>query len=194
MKEIEKTIQNNDYLVLKNSIKTLMEQKELVLIFIDEIDTERFSAGYIKTYSDNEILVLYVNPFGDYNGAAVKRIEDIIKIEYGGKYAKRVRKLNELQNENINFECEESENLFLSVLRYAQEKKKIVSIELLESGNEDVVGYVDFIEKDSLSVKLVNTYGEYDGNALMDIRDITHLICDSDEEKARDLLVTYHKK
>lgn len=189
MNSEENIIENKGALTFRSYLSNLMEQKEIVLFYTDEEDTEVLSAGYISTCTDNEIIVLYVDPFGSDNGVAVKSIEDIIKVEYGGQYSNRLKKLNSLNNEMSKFYYIEKDNAFLSVLFYAQVNRKIVTLELLNSKNDDATGYVEAIDNNIVTVGLVDHYGVKDGQMIIDIQNITHLLCDSDEEKALDLLV-----
>ena len=69
--------------------------------------------------------------------------------------------------------------------------KKIVTIEVLESKNDDVVGYIHEIGDDFVTIKSIDTYGSYDGDTVIKLEDITHLICDSEQEATLDKLVRH---
>lgn len=185
----ENIIENRETLTFKSYLSKLMEQKEIVLLYTDEDDTEDFSSGYIARCTDNEIIMLCLDTCGRYDGVAVKMIEDIIKLEYGGQYSERLKKLNSFKNEMSKFQYIEKDNAFLSVLSYAQVKRKIVKIEILNSENDDVIGYVEEINNNILTVELVDYYGLKDGRAIIDIENINYLECDSEYERARELLV-----
>jgi hypothetical protein len=183
---IENPVESN----LIKTIQMIMDMEHIALVYIDENDTEMFSAGYIKEYSENELLMYYVDPFGYNNGVAVKCIRDIIKIEYGDKYSAKIQKLNSIRKTEVDFFDIGKGNLFSRILEHSIEKKKIVTIEILNSKVDDAVGYVTSIENHIVTLILIDNYGYKDGSMLINMNDITHIVCDSSQEEALNILAT----
>ena len=188
-------INEKDLKKMKEMLLALMEAQKIVLLFFDEEDTEAFSCGFIGAVSSNEILIIHIDAFGEKDGFIVKRIEDIVKIEYDGKYSEKIGILDGLNRNKHEekFEVQKG-SLFLGMLAYAQENEKIVSIELMESGNEDIVGYVKVMEGNFLTIKTVDYYGLFDGETIVEKDNITHLVCDGGREAVLNKLVQYRMK
>ena len=71
---------------------------------------------------------------------------------------------------------------------FAQENHKVVSIELLESGNYDIQGFISEIKDTIITVEQLDDYGKKDGISIISFSDITSISCDSNEEIALTLL------
>lgn len=173
---------------IKELIQKLIDLKEIALIYTDQEDTLKFSAGCINECSENEIIMHYIDPYGYDDGIAVVCIEDIFKIEYGSKYCRKLQILNNIRKGEIDSVEPGAENLFLSVLEYAMKTKKILDIEILSSKEEDAVGYVNSIEKGIVTIALITSYGEKDGCMSIKLDDITHVVCNSCDEKVLNIL------
>ena len=81
----------------------------------------------------------------------------------------------------MNYASEEG--CLVSVIKCAIQNHKIVSIELLESGNTDIVGIVDSMRGELVSIQQINEYGEDDGKVFIKINTITQLSLESEDEK-----------
>ena len=191
MDEKEKNItfnEKNKKGLINGILQELIISKEIVVIYTDNENTNTFSVGYILAYSENEIVVAYVDEFGNNDGFLGKKTYNIIKLEYRSKYSNKIQKLNKIRGNSINFISVHNESLFLDIMIYAYKFKKIVSIELFNSGIDDAVGYIISIEGNSAKIKMVNSYGEDDGEMIINIKDITDIACDTNYQKSLDLL------
>ena len=189
------TINKKDLNKMKEMLLALMEDKKIVLLFSNEEDTEAFSCGYIGAVSSGEVLIIHIDAFGEKDGYIVKRIEDIVKVEYDGQYSEKVGILDQLNKNKHEEEFKvQKDSLFLTMLAYAQGNMKIVSIEIKGSGNEDIAGYVETMEEDFVTIKVVDYYGLFDGEAIVEMSNITHLICDGGREATLNKLVQYRMK
>ena len=92
--------------------------------------------------------------------------------------------------DNKDLNLIEPDNVVYSVLYDSLQTKKVVSIELVSSNVEDVIGVPVEINENICKVFLVDEYGVYDGYALFDICDITQISVSSDEEKTIEKLMT----
>lgn len=166
----------------EDALSRLENLDEMVHLYSDASNTTKFSAGYIKALNEKEILLAHISPYGKYDGYMVKQRKDIYCVETGGKYAVKLEKLHMLENKKHEVINIESLSLFKSLLDFAKEKNKIVSIELLESDLDDIVGYVKWIDNEMAEIKLVDEYGEAEGKSLIYIKDISYIVCDSENE------------
>jgi hypothetical protein len=61
------------------------------------------------------------------------------------------------------------------LLTYAFETKKVVTIELIDSDNNDAIGFVEQINDKCCTVSMLNDYGEEDGvSILMSVISLTY--------------------
>lgn len=182
---VEKTEQEDNLLLeLIDSNK----QEEIISVFTNVEESQKFSVGIVSELFENEIIINHYLPNGKYDGFIVKQIDEIYKIEKGSKYLKKIKILSQLHQVVHNKLERVQENGFSTLLTYAFKNKKVVSIELFGSENNDAVGFVKKIDENSCTIVALDEYGEEDGFAIFSIEDITHLSCDGDEETVLKLL------
>ena len=70
-----------------------------------------------------------------------------------------------------------------TVLLLAKDKNWIVSIELLDSGYDDVVGFVEIVSNDLCEINQIDSYGYYDGVSSIKLCEITQISCNSTDEQ-----------
>lgn len=76
----------------------------------------------------------------------------------------------------------------LALLQYAKSAGKVVSIELIESDQWDIMGFVTNVDGQVVTMRQVTKYGEDDGVCVAYLDDITEVSCDDDGEAAARLL------
>lgn len=173
---------------MNESVKRVLinaeNKRELIGIYSDYEDSSKFAVGYILTCDEIFVLIGHVNPKGSYDGYVMKQIDNIYLIEKGGKYLSTVIKLFKNQEQRANWDINlkgEKLAIPLMMLEYAKTKQLLISIKLIDSGNDDVKGYVIDIEENNIVCQTVNDYGEKGGLAYFSASNITHLVCDSEE-------------
>ena len=170
------------------ALNILVNKNEIVLIYSNFLKLNKFSAGKIAHVFSNEILLKHLLPNGKYDGYQVISIEDIMKIEHKTKYAQKIAKLAKYYD-SVHEEVEVlEENGFVTILEFAKEKNKVVSIEFLESVRNDVIGYIGEVNNDRCVVYQLDEFGNEDGQVLFELSNITFVSCDSDEECILDVL------
>ena len=161
---------------------------EIVLIYSDFNDMNKFDAGKIVRIFEKEVLLAHYLPNGNYDGFKVIAIENIVKIEMNSLYSNKIKLLAQYHNtkhETINrFE----KNGFLTLLRYAKEFGKVVSVEMMDSGRNDIIGFVTRFDEKNCLFDQVDDYGNVDGQAIIDVSDISYLACDGDDENTIQIM------
>lgn len=179
---------NTFYDYVKNELASCMKEKSLVSFYSNTTDTEKFSVGFVRAISDEFVLLAHVTTTGYYDGFLLKTLESIFEIKHSGKYEKKLADLYRLQKQNHPDISISYDSLSISILTHALEKGLIISLGLFNSGLDDIQGYVMEICDDFLKIELIDDYGENDGIATLNICDITHVVCDSENEIALNLL------
>ena len=82
----------------------------------------------------------------------------------------------------------DDEDVLVSALRCAMEAKTPVSIELVDSGNDNVTGYVTGISDVICEIDCFDFYGEHEGKSYMRLDDITQLCFESSDEQVLKML------
>lgn len=165
-----------------------VNKNEIVLIYSNFLKLNKFSAGKIAYVFNEEILLKHFLPNGKYDGYQVISIEDIIKIEHKTQYSQKIAKLAKYYD-SVHEDIEViKENGFITILEFAKEKNKVVSIEFLESGRNDVIGYIGEVNNDRCVVHQLDEFGNDDGQVLFELSNITFVSCDNDEESVLDVL------
>ncbi|MDF1494829.1 hypothetical protein [Caproiciproducens sp. CPB-2] len=174
-----KEIQDDNLLTC---LAVLNRDKEIVLIYTNAEQTQNFSAGVISEIFDNEVIISHYLPNGKYDGYVVKQISNIYKIETDSKYVKKIKILGKINKTKYDQLCRVQGSGFLTLLTYAHETKKVVTVELINSGNNDATGFVQQINDKYCIILMLDEYGENDGVSMFNIEDISHLSCDGDDE------------
>lgn len=177
-------ITKQEYILKENAMKEkllkLQKQNKNVSIYCCD-DNNNFIYGKILSVNDSEFALLMYTPSGNYDGIIVKSIDEIIRIEYDGQYEQKMQKFM-LRNIDAESYCIDGFLITNSILELSLKLNKIVSIELLKSGYDDVVGFVDEICDNKCTVKLVDEYGYEDGYSFILISDITQVMLDGERE------------
>lgn len=170
---------------MKKQLNILKEDK-YVCVYTDVENTSKFIFGKIVSVDDEFFTILSFSTSGKSDGIIVKLIDDIIKIEFDGKYSEKMSKLISSSEENVKIA--DTNNIVYSILYSCLKKKSVVSIELAKSGFEDVIGIPIEITENICKILLLDEYGFSDGYSVFDIKDITQISASSDNEKMLEAL------
>lgn len=161
----------------------LRASQKMVSIYTNYQETNKFHYGVIIALNEKEVAIQMVSPDGECDGIIVMDVENVIRVEEGGQYAEKMKKLCPKNPCPLFNEVLEENDISESLLSIALRKKSVVSIELVDSGYNDIVGFVEVIENGQCKVKQVNEYGYEDGFSFFSIRDITKITYLSQDEK-----------
>ena len=169
-----------------NELKAFYDNRELVSIHSDTSDYGSFAVGYIVGYNEEHYILALISPYGRYDGFVVRERKSIVSVEHGGKYENKIKRLAayyKTKHEELDLS---EDNLYLSMLNFANERNYIVAIELNDGGYQDCIGYVKSIDAESgdksCIISLLDEYGENDGEAVLLIDDITELSVNTEDE------------
>lgn len=177
--------------LIRKMLATAEKRKELLGIYTNYQDSTKFAAGYILASDDQFVLLGHIDPKGNYDGYIVKKIESIYLVEQGGKYLQTIGKLFKSKEQRADWGIKRKKgklDILLMLFNYAKENQLIISLELVDSGNEDVMGYIVDIEDNSIVCQTVDDYGGKGAIAYFDVRNITHVVCDSEEGHVVELI------
>lgn len=164
-------------------LKDLCSSKKAASIYTNYNTPTKFYYGVVIAINDEEIAIYTLSTDGKDDGIVAENIEDVIRVELDGLYEEKMRKLCSI-NPPIDFNVTlDNNNIIKSLLYLALETKEIVSIELLDSGYDDVVGFVDEINDGQCRIKVIDEYGYEDGYSYFLIKDVTQVSYATEIEK-----------
>ena len=103
-----------------------------------------------------EKLINTVVEHGVYDGVTLLVLDEIINIEEGSMYEKKVQRLYEFRNQKYNkLSIEAMDDLLEGMLNYAKEKEKFITITLTEDDDYLITGIIEDIEDDYICIKLL---------------------------------------
>lgn len=177
---------------MRNILKIICEQEEFVSLYTNKMDTTKFMWGKILSVNENQVMIQSISPNGEQDGIQTKLLDSVIRIEIYSQYAEKMKKLLRDSTEYNNPVLHKTnENLFEVNLNFALKYNKIVSIELLNSGYNDIIGYVTDVNNGICKISQVDEYGNNDGISYIDIANITQISTDSiDEQRIQRLRKT----
>lgn len=148
----------------------------------------KFSAGYICGLTSEQFVLKHISPDGIEDGLYVGSISNIIKVEFGTKYAERLKRLEKAGR--FTYDFEHRGNLNIGVLQHAMQQGYIVSIEIENSGQNDAVGFVLAVSEKMIHILAVDDFGCNDGECYIYPAQITQITCNGVEE--RKMASLYH--
>lgn len=164
------------------NILNRIERNRWVSIYQDGSDS--FMYGRILAFNETDTAVLLVSRRGGFDGIMVVRTDSITKIEYGGMYEQRMSRLlkeDELAEYAVTLS---DENICEQVLGLSAKARSVVSLELCDSGYDDITGVVESVEDGIVCVQVIDVYGCPDGKALALLDDITQISYLGEKEAA----------
>lgn len=173
--------------ILKEEIK----ENRIVSIFSDYNNMEKCTVGFIGNFDDDFVLIKCVNTNGEEDGLAIRRVDNIFRIDIGGEYESKLQKLYRLKGEKHNIYLDKnSDNVFNQILGYSISNNKVLEISIDENNEQELIcGTVESINDNGLiKIKKINFYGYDDGVTFIDVDDIVTLNCDSNDAKDLFLL------
>ena len=171
-----------------NSIDYCFRNKIVASFYCDDGNRQNLCVGYIEKFNDSEILLSHISPHGNYDGFILKHIEDVRRIDYGGNYEKKVKKLYKLKKQTHDviqtFNPDDDEILY-SLLDFAKQNDYIVSFEFAENSISGIInGYTD----DVIYLDVIDNYGAENGISIINANEILSVAVDTDHEQDLKLL------
>lgn len=163
-----------------DTLKNLCKQNKFAGFYRD--GGSKFMYGRIISVNKDHIAIYMMSPNGCFDGIAAKLTDEIIRIDIDGQYSNKMQKLLSLCNPEIFEFSLDNDKIFESLLALGHDTKRVVALELLKSGYDDVVGFVVGVENGLCTVKQIDEYGFEDGLSFVKIEDITQISYASEDE------------
>jgi hypothetical protein len=170
-------------------LSELKKKDSFVSLYYNHDDREQFLFGKIDAMDDYFVLLRAYDNVGKPAGLCMLQLDDVIRVEYGDPYSERMKKLI---GNVTGVPSGVTEPVLDSMLEHCRTSGRVASFELDRSGQEDVIGVIERIDRETVTVKQVDLYGEDDGFTCFRIEVITFITLDSDVLSARTKLRAMH--
>ena len=166
-----------------NILKDLYSTKEAVSIYTNQNDINKFHFGTVLAVNEREIAIHMISPDGEDDGIIAMDVNNIFRVEQKGQYKDKMEKLCS-SNVFPAYDLEVTDGRIIeAVILLAFKEKAVLSIELLNSGFNDIVGFVEAIDSTECKILQVDEYGRADGVSHVFTDDITNVTVLSEDEK-----------
>jgi len=176
------------------SIESILEEAKskntLVSVYVDSDDWDQYSVGYVDVITDTHIRLRAISKNGESAGFEIRVLSEIFKVEFGGKYEQKLEKLIDNQGKifkEISPKQDGSDNLIFSALQQSL-NESVVIVVWGNDPDDSLVGCVEKLEGDSVSIRLINEFGEDDGLSTIEVDEITSLDFNTQSEQVRNFL------
>ena len=152
---------------------------------------------YIDLITDKEVRLRSISSDGEDDGYEIRRLKEIFRVDYDGKYENKIKFLNNSQGKIFRYfklaKKIENNNIFLTTLRGAKQNNLGVTLWLKDNDNS-VAGYIKSINLTSITLSLVDDYGQEDGLITLNLKEITAMSCNTRYEQKFMFLKIYVSK
>lgn len=163
-------------------LKSLCGRKD-VCVYTNQNDTQKFHFGEIICVNEFEIALRVLSLDGSDDGIIAFATQKVYRVDIDTLYAKKMNLLvhnTDIKKIHHNLS---NDSIFKSLLAIAEHENEIVSIELLGSGIDDIVGFVERISENNIvEFAAVDAYGFKEGTSFVDLNDITQISFASESE------------
>ena len=166
-------------------LRRYVGKNELVEIYDDSQDLDKFEVGFIVAVGDNTYFVKKVDAKGRYNGHYMGRLDDVVRLATGTQYLTAVRLLTERARSSEGAEHELPPlDAFSDLLKYAHRNRLMVSAWV----DVNFFGFVQEFTNEHLELIEVNKSGLEDGIQYLDIDEISTIELGGPDVDARRFL------
>lgn len=176
-------------IIIKGKLLNAQKDAEIVGVFKNQENTNAFLAGYVSCVGETFLLIAQITAGGLYDGFILIELCEIFGIIEKSKYLKKLEILYKLQDQkHLSYNFRESALLY-DLLMLSKEKNVVVAIQLLNSGYDNIIGIVQEINDDYVTIDIYDEYGNPDGIQTVNTDLITRIACDTEDEHSIGLLV-----
>ena len=142
------------------------KEKKVVSIYNDYTDTGNCWSGFVIDVDDDYILLAHITEHGFSDGFTLMLTDEIINVEEGTAYEKKIQKLYELRKQRHDkLVLNNNVNLLEGILEYAKDKKEFITITMSENDEYPITGIVEYVEDDNICIKSFTSYAKENGYA-----------------------------
>lgn len=166
---------------MKGIIAKLLREDKLCSVFTN--DAEKYMAGYLLDSDGEYMLMELLNPYGYSDGLCCQRIESVTKVETDTLYNEDLELLAGYRRQTRRQKIERQGNVLDAFLTEALHGKKLCTVELYDSGCDDVIGFLTEIDGEELVFAMLDEHGNPDGKTVFERSSISSIKFESEDEE-----------
>lgn len=156
-------------------LSKLFLNKKIASFYVNYNETNKFIVGKIVALNKEEIVINMLSLEGEDDGYVYVNIKNIFRIEEDNKYTEKMMKLYTISSPDISFDITDNSNILAAVLDVVLVQRLIITIELFNSGYDDIIGFVDEVCDGKCIINQINEYGYKDGFSYITTDSITRI-------------------
>lgn len=174
---------------IRSVLEEAKEKNTLVSIHVNSDDWNQYSVGYVDVITNTHVRLRAVSRYGEPAGYEIRVLAEICKIESDGKYEQKLEKLSKNQGKIFKeiAPAYGSGNLILDALTQSLKEKILIAL-WGNDPDDTLTGYVEKLEDDTVSIRLIDEYGKDDGVSTIAIDEITSLDFNTQPEQVRNFI------
>lgn len=175
---------------MKNRLKEAQENNSLVSIYVDSDDWGRFSLGYVDLLTDTHVRIRALSNYGEPAGFEIRPLSEIVKIEVDGKYERKLERLSKNQGKifaEVQPRSESEGDLIRDTLQQSLDESVLIVVWGADQ-EDSLVGYVEKLESDLVTLHLIDEFGEDDGVSTIGVDEVTSIDFNARSEQVRSFL------
>lgn len=166
--------------MIYQTLKGFLNQEQVVFLYNKYDNPSNFCAGFLVGLDEEYCIVEAVTPEGRYDGYNLFLVENIERVAYGGQYAKKLKILTEKAHW-LSAGYSFSPDFLQSIFEYSLKYRKVLRIELSNSRERDIIGFVSKTSPGFCTIQCINSYGCHDEVCVLSTENITQICCDDEE-------------
>ncbi|MER3496123.1 MAG: hypothetical protein C4320_04555 [Armatimonadota bacterium] len=175
---------------LRETLRRCLASREMVEIYADPEDLVEFNVGMVESVGHNSYCIQSIDPYGQFDGRQIGRIDEIVRLVTGSEYLAAIRLLHDGRDALVNHPMPSTEPYgemdFENSLRFAQENRLLVS--LIDRDREAIMGFVTDYGREFVEIREVRRDGHEDGTFILALDDVSRVDVGGRNERARQFL------
>lgn len=155
---------------------------------INRNDPETFVVGELAEIFEDAFLIRSISSGGQWEGLALYPMSDLLAVESDTDYLQYLVRLLKLRKQSPPPLPQRKERGLETILTYAQEHRHVVALELYQSGDRDVIGYVIAQTETVIQIRQLSELGQWDGISYVRSDAITRVYLGDTETMSLELL------
>ena len=171
-------------------LRHAQEAEKIVCLYTSR-DSENFAAGFVEAVSENHVILRSLTPHGRYDGWLLRVLENVCRIDSGGRYEEKLVSLFRARDQNHPAflpSTDEATDLGSEMLICAQRGDYAVRIDI--GADDDNEGFVKSVEATTITIERFDVNGHIDSESVIELEYIEKIAVD--DEDLQDLKLLAH--
>lgn len=177
---------------LRNSLSELVGSDELVSLYVNSGDLEKFIVGSVEYVSEQIVMLKQFNSRGEYEGHVALRPGWILRFSPSSDYLQGLCLLRRERERERPIKMTSFSHLhevtMFALLKHAQATGVIVTV--TEDGREELSGFVRNVSTDHVEIECILDHGQSEGRYFLPLEEIWRLLIDDPSQDDRVFLYT----